>query len=46
VSDWLDSQKKSSGNFRKLLQERIKKANTRRELTTEERGRLGDVLEH
>ena len=36
MSDWLDNQKKQSTNFRNLLQERIEKANPRRELTTEE----------
>jgi len=34
--EWYNSQKKSSGNFRKLLQERIEKANPRRTLTAEE----------
>lgn len=36
MSEWLDSQKKTSGNFRKLLQERIKKTIPRRELSAEE----------
>jgi hypothetical protein len=36
VSDWYDNQKKSSSNFRKLLQECIEKANPRRQLTSEE----------
>ena len=36
MSEWLDSQKKESGNFCKLLQERIDNANPRRELTFEE----------
>jgi tetratricopeptide (TPR) repeat protein len=40
MSEWYDSQKKPSGNFRKLLQERIDKANPRRELTSEEQKRL------
>ena len=35
MSEWYDSQKKPSGNFRKLLQERIDKANPRRTLTAE-----------
>ncbi len=35
-----DSQKKPSGDFRKLLQERIDKANPRRTLTAEEQKRL------
>ena len=40
MSEWLDSQKKPASNFRKLLQERIEKANPRRELTAEETNRL------
>ena len=40
MSEWLDNQKKQSSNFRKLLQERIEKANPRRKLTTEETKRL------
>ena len=41
MSEWYDSQKKPSGYFRKLLQERIDKANPRRtELTKEEQQRL------
>ena len=36
MSEWYDNQKKSSSNFRKLLQERIEKANPRRQLTSEE----------
>ena len=36
MSEWLDNQQKSSSDFRKLLQERVEKANPRRELTTEE----------
>ena len=32
MSEWLDNQKQSSSNFRKLLQERIEKANPRRNL--------------
>ena len=40
MSEWLDSQKKPASNFRKLLQERIEKANPLRELTTEETKRL------
>ena len=35
----------SSGNFLKLLQERIKKANLRRELTAEEAKRLCKLYE-
>jgi hypothetical protein len=33
MSEWFDGQKKQSSNFRQLLQERIEKANPRRELT-------------
>ena len=40
MSEWYDSQKQSSGNFRKLLQERIEKANPRRDLTIEEAKRI------
>jgi hypothetical protein len=36
MSEWYDSQKQSSGSFRKLLQERIDKANPRRELNADE----------
>ena len=36
MSEWYDSQKKPSGDFRKLLQERLDKANPRRTLTAEE----------
>ena len=38
--EWYDRQKKPSSNFRKLLQERIDKANPRRKLTAEETKRL------
>lgn len=40
MSEWFDNQKQTSGNFRKLLQERIEKSNQRRELTAEETKRL------
>ena len=40
MSRQLDNQKKSSSNFRKFLQERIEKANPRRNLTAEEGKRL------
>ena len=43
MSEWLDNQKKQSSNFRKLLQERIEKANLRRKLTTEESKRLSKL---
>ena len=35
MSEWLDNQKKQSSNFRKLLQERIEKANPLRKLSAE-----------
>ena len=40
MSEWYDSQKKPSSNFRKLLQERIDKANPRRTLSAEEEKRI------
>jgi len=40
MSEWFDSQKKTNSDFRKLLKERIEKANPRRELTNEETKRL------
>ena len=40
MSEWLDNQKQSKGSIRQMLQERIEKANPRRELTTEETKRL------
>ena len=43
MSQWYDSQNKPSSNFRKLLQERIEKANPRRKLTTEEARRLAKL---
>jgi len=43
MSEWLDNQKKQSSNFRKLLQERIEKANPRRKLTAEETKRLSKL---
>ena len=43
MSEWLDNQKKQSSNFRKLLQERIEKANPRCKLTTEEARRLAKL---
>jgi len=42
-NEWYDSQKKSSGNVEKLLQERIEKANPRRGLTAEEIKRLNKL---
>jgi len=43
MSEWCHSQTKLSTNFRKLLQERIEKANPRRKLTTEETKRLAKL---
>ena len=43
MSEWYDRQKKPSTNFRKLLQERIEKANPRRKLTAEETKRLNKL---
>ena len=43
MSEWYDSQKKPSGNFRKLLQERIEKAHPRRKLSSEEDKRLNKL---
>jgi hypothetical protein len=43
MSESYDNQKKSSSNFRKLLQERIEKDNPRRELTDEEAKRLAKL---
>ena len=43
MSEWCDNQKQSSGNFRKLLQERIEKVNPLRKLTTEESKRLNKL---
>ena len=39
MSEWYDSQKKPSSNFRKFLQERINKENPRRTLTADEKRR-------
>lgn len=43
MNKWYDSEKEPSSNFRKLLQERIEKANPRRKLTTEETKRLNKL---
>jgi hypothetical protein len=40
MSEWLDNQKQSNRRIWQLLQERIEKANPRRELTAEEINRL------
>lgn len=44
MSEWFDNQKKPSGDFRKLLQERLDKSNPRRkELTKEETTKLAKL---
>ena len=43
MSDLYDNQKKSGGDFRKLLQERIEETNPRCELTNEETKRLAKL---
>ena len=43
MSEWYDSQKKPSGNFRKLLQEQLEKSNPRCKLTAEEANRLNKL---
>ena len=43
MSEWQDMQKKPSGNFSKLLQERLDKANPRHKLSTEEERRLAQI---
>ena len=43
MSEWYDNQKQSSSKIRKLLQERIEKANPRRSLTALETKRLAKL---
>ena len=43
MSELLNNQNQSRSNLRKLVQERIKKANPRRELTAEEAKRLAKL---
>lgn len=43
MSEWYDSYKKPSSNFRTVLQERIDKAYPRRTLTVEEKRRLSKL---
>jgi len=43
MSEWYDSRRKPSGNFRQLLQEHIKKTNPRSKLTSEEEKRLAKL---
>ena len=40
MSGWLDKQNQPTSSIRQLLQERIEKVNSRRELTAEETNRL------
>ena len=43
MSEWYDNQKKPSSNLRKLLQERIEKANQHHKLTAEKTKRLNKL---
>jgi hypothetical protein len=43
MSEWYNSQKKSSSNFRKLLQERLDKTNPRRKLAKDETTKLAKL---
>lgn len=43
MSEWCNKQKELSSNIRMLVQERIEKANPRRELTAEETKRLNKL---
>jgi len=43
MSEWFDSQKKPTSNFRKFLHEHIEKTNARRELNAEESKRLSKL---
>ena len=43
MSEWHDNQKKQGSDFRKLLQERIEKANPRRDLTADESKHLAKL---
>lgn len=43
MSEWFDNQKKPNSDFRKLLEERINKANLRRKLLAEETKRLAKL---
>ena len=43
MSEWYNSQKKPSSNFRKLLQERIDKANLSRKLVKDETTKLAKL---
>ena len=43
MSEWCDNQNKPSGGFRKLLQDRLDKANPHRTLTAEEQKGLAKL---
>ena len=43
MSEWYNSQKKPSGNFRKLLQKRLDKVNPRRKLSKDETTKLAKL---
>ena len=43
MNEWYNSQKKSNGNFRKLLQERLDKVNPRRKLAKDETTKLAKL---
>ena len=43
MSEWLYNQNKPNSNFRKLLKEKIEKANPRRKLSAEETKRLAKL---
>ena len=43
MSEWYDNQRKSNGNFRKLLQERLDKNNPRRKLAKDEATKLAKL---
>ena len=43
MSEWFDNQKKINGDFQKLLQDWIEKANPRHTLTAEEHRRLSKI---
>ena len=43
MSEWYNSQKKPSSNFRKLLQERLDKVNPRRKLANDETTKLSKL---
>ena len=44
MSEWLYNQNKPNSNFRKLLKEKIEKANPRRKLSAEETKRLNKLV--